>query len=305
MAVAFSMRANRALIHGEPPEHPHQHEQPEHHHVAEHHVKQQLLIRPSGAVAAGLNQRVPPRPQVDGTRDERVPDRLRSLRGWPLLMRLAAGTLAGRLRRHSMRAFGIGTGLLRAKVRNPPGRCDLPLLPGGPGHPHLVLGGKATRGADLLVGEQPLAGEAGDLLMDLLAGFDLHAQVVDGPALARVLQQHQLERRIGDGEVGITVLELGRLGVEQLGVEGDRLVEIVDIEGELNADMMTSVPADIELTAECADLDICQCFGRIGRMPKAPPMIDISAPVCCAPVAAGPMSDEAALEVGAAAQGVG
>ena len=26
-------------------------------------------------------------------------------------------------------------------------------------------------------------------------------------------------------------------------------------------------------------------------------MIDISAPVCCAPVAAGPMSDEAALEV--------
>jgi len=32
-------------------------------------------------------------------------------------------------------------------------------------------------------------------------------------------------------------------------------------------------------------------------MPKALPMIDISAPVCCAPVAAGPMSDEAALEV--------
>ena len=37
--------------------------------------------------------------------------------------------------------------------------------------------------------------------------------------------------------------------------------------------------------------------GRVGRMPKALPMIDISAPVCCAPVAAGPMSDEAALEV--------
>ena len=32
-------------------------------------------------------------------------------------------------------------------------------------------------------------------------------------------------------------------------------------------------------------------------MPKALPIIDISAPVCCAPVAAGPMSDEAALEV--------
>ena len=32
-------------------------------------------------------------------------------------------------------------------------------------------------------------------------------------------------------------------------------------------------------------------------MPKTLPMIDISAPVCCAPVAAGPMTDDAALEV--------
>jgi DNA-binding transcriptional ArsR family regulator len=32
-------------------------------------------------------------------------------------------------------------------------------------------------------------------------------------------------------------------------------------------------------------------------MPKALPTIDISAPVCCAPVAAGPMSDDDALHV--------
>lgn len=32
-------------------------------------------------------------------------------------------------------------------------------------------------------------------------------------------------------------------------------------------------------------------------MPKALPVLDTSAPVCCAPVAAGPMSDEQALEV--------
>ncbi|MBF6176699.1 Rv2640c family ArsR-like transcriptional regulator [Nocardia blacklockiae] len=32
-------------------------------------------------------------------------------------------------------------------------------------------------------------------------------------------------------------------------------------------------------------------------MPKALPVIDMSAPVCCAPVAAGPVGDEAALEV--------
>jgi ArsR family transcriptional regulator len=32
-------------------------------------------------------------------------------------------------------------------------------------------------------------------------------------------------------------------------------------------------------------------------MPKTLPMVDISAPVCCAPVAAGPVGDDAALEV--------
>ena len=32
-------------------------------------------------------------------------------------------------------------------------------------------------------------------------------------------------------------------------------------------------------------------------MPKTLPTIDISAPVCCAPVAAGPMTDEDALQV--------
>lgn len=32
-------------------------------------------------------------------------------------------------------------------------------------------------------------------------------------------------------------------------------------------------------------------------MPKTLPTIDMSAPVCCAPVAAGPMDDQAALEV--------
>ena len=32
-------------------------------------------------------------------------------------------------------------------------------------------------------------------------------------------------------------------------------------------------------------------------MPKALPVIDITAPVCCAPMAAGPMDDDVALEV--------
>jgi DNA-binding transcriptional ArsR family regulator len=32
-------------------------------------------------------------------------------------------------------------------------------------------------------------------------------------------------------------------------------------------------------------------------MPKTLPMVDISAPVCCAPVAAGPLNDDTALEI--------
>jgi len=32
-------------------------------------------------------------------------------------------------------------------------------------------------------------------------------------------------------------------------------------------------------------------------MPKTLPMVDISAPVCCSPVAAGPLEDDAALEI--------
>ena len=34
-----------------------------------------------------------------------------------------------------------------------------------------------------------------------------------------------------------------------------------------------------------------------GGMPKTLPLVDISAPVCCAPVAAGPLDDDAALEI--------
>jgi ArsR family transcriptional regulator, arsenate/arsenite/antimonite-responsive transcriptional repressor len=34
-----------------------------------------------------------------------------------------------------------------------------------------------------------------------------------------------------------------------------------------------------------------------GPMPKTLPTVDISAPVCCSPVAAGPLDDDAALEI--------
>src|SRR5699024_4719035 len=71
---------------------------------------------------------------------------------------------------------------------------DLPLLPRRSGDPHLVLGGEAAGGADLLVGEQTLVGQTGDLGVHLLRRLDLHAEVVDGATLAGVLEQDELER---------------------------------------------------------------------------------------------------------------
>jgi ArsR family transcriptional regulator, arsenate/arsenite/antimonite-responsive transcriptional repressor len=43
--------------------------------------------------------------------------------------------------------------------------------------------------------------------------------------------------------------------------------------------------------------DVCQEGWHDGPMPKALPVIDTSAPICCAPVAAAPMDADAALEV--------
>jgi hypothetical protein len=59
--------------------------------------------------------------------------------------------------------------------------------------------------------------------------------VIQGSALAGVLDENELERRFGDGEVGIAGLRLGRFGVEQRRVERDGGVEVVDVEGELKA----------------------------------------------------------------------
>ena len=52
------------------------------------------------------------------------------------------------------------------------------------------------------------------------------------PAVA--LDEDELERGLGDGEVGVAGTDLGRLGGEQLGVEADGLVEVGDVQGELH-----------------------------------------------------------------------
>ena len=65
-----------------------------------------------------------------------------------------------------------------------------------------------------------------------------------------------------DREVGVARLDLGRRGVEQLGVEGDRLVEVVDVERELSAGHEASLPLWL-ISNYCypdvaTSFDICQ-----------------------------------------------
>ena len=104
---------------------------------------------------------------------------------------------------------------------------DLPRLTGGTVDPHLVLAGVATGHTLLGCGRQTLAGEAGLGGDDLVGGGHLDAEVVQGAALARCLDEDQLERRFGDGEVGVPGPHLGRFGGEELGVELDRGIELV------------------------------------------------------------------------------
>src|SRR5436305_1309796 len=101
-------------------------------------------------------------------------------------------------------------------------RVDLPALAGRPGDPDLVLGREAAGLPDLLGREQALARQPRDLAVDLRRRRHLDTEVVDRAAAPRVLDEDQLERWLGDGEVGVPRLHLVRLGVEQLAVEGDR-----------------------------------------------------------------------------------
>lgn len=83
---------------------------------------------------------------------------------------------------------------------------DLPALAAGTGNPNLVLRRKAAGGADLLFGKDFGFGQPGDLGVHDLAGFDLDPEMIQRATLTGVFQQHQLQRRIGDGEVRVTAL---------------------------------------------------------------------------------------------------
>jgi hypothetical protein len=60
--------------------------------------------------------------------------------------------------------------------------------------------------------------------------------VVQAGFLARgAFDQDELERGLGEGEVGVAVAEFGGFGVEELAVEGHGRVQVRDPEGELYA----------------------------------------------------------------------
>jgi hypothetical protein len=83
-----------------------------------------------------------------------------------------------------------------------------PLAAGGSGDPELVLPGVAAGGVPLVDGRQAGCGEPGLLGVDRAGVGDFDAKVVQGAALAGVLEQDELERRLGDGEVGVAGLRL-------------------------------------------------------------------------------------------------
>src|ERR1700727_386488 len=92
---------------------------------------------------------------------------------------------------------------------------DLPRLLAGAGDPDLVLDGVAAGGVFLGGGRQSRGGQAGGRGGDLAGGLDLDAEVVHPGGLAGgALDQDELERRLGDREVGVAGAALGWLGAE-------------------------------------------------------------------------------------------
>ena len=55
------------------------------------------------------------------------------------------------------------------------------------------------------------------------------------PPSARVLEEHEFERWLFDGEVGVARLDLGRFGLEELRVELDRFIETRNVQRELKS----------------------------------------------------------------------
>lgn len=112
---------------------------------------------------------------------------------------------------------------------------DLPTVAVGAVHPAFVLVGAAAVTLALTVHDQSSGSDSIELGVDVVGGLMLDTQVVDGAVFAPTFGQHELQRRVGDGEVRIATLELGRRRGEQFGLVLDGRLEVVDIHGELES----------------------------------------------------------------------
>jgi hypothetical protein len=70
---------------------------------------------------------------------------------------------------------------------------------------------------------------------DVGRGGHLDPDVVQRAVCVGVVEEDQLERGVGDGEVGVAGPLLGRLDTEEVGVEAGGGVDVGDVEGELDA----------------------------------------------------------------------
>ena len=69
----------------------------------------------------------------------------------------------------------------------------------------------------------------------------LHAEVVERTGVRGVLEEDQFEGRVGDGEVGVPGAPLGGLSLEELCVQGDRLIEIGHVQRTLDPSHLSSI----------------------------------------------------------------
>src|SRR5205085_89963 len=87
--------------------------------------------------------------------------------------------------------------------------------------------------------------------------LDLDPEVVEGSALAGVLEEDELERRVLHREVRVAGALLGRLDAEQLRVERGRLRHVVDVKRQLDAGHV-----DLRASGRYIDLRRCDDSGR-------------------------------------------
>jgi hypothetical protein len=136
--------------------------------------------------------------------------------------------------------------------------------------PDLVLEGIAAGRVVLLERGQAGVLEAVGRGGDLLGRFDLDAEVVQAGLLAGgALDQDELERRGGDGEVRVALAALGRFGAEQLGVEDDRRLQVGDaLVGVFAVASLITAVLSLDATVVLLTPVVFATAARVGARPR-------------------------------------